>query len=100
MKGPVPPFKSAESRMDPADFATDLNVTSWRAVAGMRIVFADVAAGVGIDHYTSAATIHYFDGLAPHTVTLDLASTREVLFANGGPTKGLVKLPLEAGDQP
>jgi hypothetical protein len=84
---------------DPADFATDLNVTNWRAVAGMRIVFVDVAAGLGIDHYTSAATIHYFDGLTTHTVTLDLANTREVLFVNGGLTMGLVKLVAELGYQ-
>jgi hypothetical protein len=84
---------------DPADFATDLNVTNWRAVAGMRIVFVDVAAGLGVDHYTSAATIHYFDGATTHTVTLDLANTREVLFANAGLTMGLVKLVAELGYQ-
>jgi len=84
---------------DPADFATDLNVTNWRAVAGMRIVFVDLAAGLGIDHYTSTATIHYFDGLTTHTVTLDLANTREVLFANAGLTMGLMKLVAELGYQ-
>lgn len=84
---------------DPADFATDLNATNWRAVAGMRVLFADVAAGIGIDHYTSTATIHYRDGLTTNTVTLDLANTREVLFANAGLTMGLVKLVAEVGYQ-
>jgi len=84
---------------DPADFATDFDATNWRVVAGMRVLFADVAAGVGIDHYTSAATIHYFDGLTTHTVTLDLANTREVLFANAGLTMGLVKVVAELGYQ-
>lgn len=84
---------------DPADFATDFDATNWRVVAGMRVLFADVAAGVGIDHYTSAATIHYFDGLTTHTVTLDLANTREVLFANAGLTMGFVKLVAELGYQ-
>jgi len=84
---------------DPADFATDFDATNWRVVAGMRVLFADVAAGVGIDHYTSAATIHYFDGLTTHTVTLDLANTREVLFANAGLTMGLVKFVAELGYQ-
>ena len=84
---------------DPADFATDFDAVNWRATAGMRVLFADVAAGVGIDHYTSAATIHYTDGLTTHTVTLDLANTREVLFANAGLTMGLVKLVAELGYQ-
>ena len=84
---------------DPADFATDFDATNWRAVAGMRIVFVDVAAGLGIDHYTSAATIHYYDGITTHTVTLDLANTREVLFVNGGLTAGLVKFVVELGYQ-
>jgi len=84
---------------DPADFATDLNAVNWRAVAGMRVLFADVAAGIGIDHYTSAATIHYTDGVTTHTVNLDLANTREVLFANAGLTMGLVKLVAELGYQ-
>ena len=84
---------------DPADFATDLNAINWRAVAGMRVLFADVAAGIGIDHYTSTATIHYTDGVTTHTVNLDLANTREVLFANAGLTMGLVKLVAELGYQ-
>jgi hypothetical protein len=84
---------------DPADFATDFDAVNWRATAGMRVLFADVAAGVGIDHYTSAATIHYFDGVTTHTVTLDLANTREILFANAGLTMGLVKLVAELGYQ-
>jgi hypothetical protein len=84
---------------DPADFSTGFDAVNWRATAGMRVVFVDVAAGVGIDHYTSAAIIHYFDGLTTHTVTLDLANTREVLFANAGLTMGLVKLVAELGYQ-
>jgi len=84
---------------DPADFSTDFDATNWRAVAGMRVLFADVAAGLGIDHYKSAATIHYTDGLITHTVTLDLANTREVLFADAGLTMGLVKLVAELGYQ-
>ena len=84
---------------DPADFATDFDAVNWRATAGMRVLFADVAVGVGIDHYTSAATIHYTDGLTTHTVTLDLANTREVLFADAGLTMGLVRLVAELGYQ-
>ncbi|HEV8265709.1 MAG TPA: hypothetical protein VGQ06_12245 [Gemmatimonadales bacterium] len=84
---------------DPADFSTDFDATNWRAVAGMRILFADVAAGLGIDHYTSAATIHYQDVGGPRTVVLDLKNTRQVLFLNAGLTTGLVKLVGELGYQ-
>jgi len=89
---------------DPADFATDFDGTNWRAVAGMHILFADVAAGLGVDHYTSTARIRY--NAAPslgvpdiRTVNLDLANTREVLFADAGLTAGLVKLVVELGYQ-
>ncbi|HEV8304764.1 MAG TPA: hypothetical protein VGQ25_07395 [Gemmatimonadales bacterium] len=84
---------------DPADFSTDFDATTWRVVAGTRIVFADVAAGLGVDHYTSAARIHFFDGLATRTVTLDLANTRQVLFLDAGLTAGLARLVVELGYQ-
>lgn len=84
---------------DPADFATDLNATNWRVVAGWRVLFADVAAGIGIDHYTSTAVIHYQDITGTQTVRLDLANTRQVLFADAGLTLGLVKLVAELGYQ-
>jgi hypothetical protein len=84
---------------DPADFSTDFDAVNWRLVAGTRVLFADVAAGLGIDHYTSAATIHYTNGVVPDTVNLQLANTREVLFANAGLTMGLVKLVAELGYQ-
>ena len=85
---------------DPADFSTDFDATNWRVVAGFRVLFADVAAGLGVDHYTSTAVIRYRDPpLVPKTVTLDLANTREVLFADAGLTLGLVKLVAELGYQ-
>jgi hypothetical protein len=84
---------------DPADFATDLNATNWRVVAGMRVLFADVAAGLGVDHYTSAARIRFQDVTGPRTVNIDLANTREVLFANAGLSMGLAKLVVELGYQ-
>ncbi len=100
MKRHVPRIQFGNvSANDPADFATDLNATNWRATAGMRVLFADVAAGIGVDHYTSAAIIHYRDGLFIRTVTLDLANTREVLFANAGLTMGPVKFVTELGYQ-
>jgi hypothetical protein len=99
MKRHVPRIQFGDVASDPADFATDLNATNWRAVAGMRVLFADVAAGVGIDHYTSTAIIHYQDITGVQTVTLDLKNTRQVLFADAGLTMGLVKLVAEVGYQ-
>ncbi len=84
---------------DPADFATDFDATNWRAVAGTRILFVDVAAGLGVDHYTSNAVIHFRDIAGIRTVRLDLANTRDVLFVDAGLTAGLVKLALEFGYQ-
>ncbi len=83
---------------DFADFTTDFDVTNFRAVAGMRVRFADVAAGLGVDHYTSAVTIRYND-IAPQTFLLDLKNTRQVLFLNAGLTAGLVKIVVELGYQ-
>jgi hypothetical protein len=83
---------------DPADFATDFDATSWRVVAGMRFMFADVAAGIGVDRYASTATIHYQD-LTVQTVTLDLKNTRQILFADAGVTLGLAKFIVELGYQ-
>ncbi|MGH7671567.1 MAG: hypothetical protein ACREMC_01610 [Gemmatimonadales bacterium] len=84
---------------DLADFATDLNATNWRAAAGLRVLFADVAAGIGVDRYTSTAAIRYRDGLTTRTVTLDLKDTRQVLFANVGLALGLARLVGEVGYQ-
>lgn len=83
---------------DPADFATDFDATNWRAAAGMRILFLDVAAGVGIDHYTSTARIRYQD-IGLQTVTLELANTRQVLFADAALALGLARLVAELGYQ-
>lgn len=85
---------------DPADFATDFDATNWRVVAGLRVLFVDVAAGLGVDHYTSTAVIRYRDPpLVPKTVTLDVANTRNILFADAGLTLGLVKFVAEVGYQ-
>lgn len=84
---------------DPADFATDLNATNLRVAAGMRVLFADVAAGIGVDRYTSSAVIRYQDLTGTRTVPLPLKSTRQVLFANVGLALGLARLVGEVGYQ-
>lgn len=83
----------------PADFATDLNATNVRVAAGMRVLFADVAAGIGVDRYTSTAVIRYQDLVGTQTVRLSLDNTRRVLFANVGLALGLARLVGEVGYQ-
>jgi hypothetical protein len=73
---------------DSAQFATDLNATNIRAVASLRFVLLDVAAGVGWDRYTSSAEVAFLDPSRPLTnpqrIPLALRSTREVLFVDAG----------------
>ena len=65
----------------------------------MRVLFADLAAGIGIDHYTSAATIRYQDVTGLQTVALDLANTRQVLFADAALALGVSRFVAELGYQ-
>lgn len=84
---------------DAADFASDLDVTSFRAVVGWRFVLVEAAAGFGIDRYAAAATIRHQDLAGVRVVNLDLATTRRVLFLNGAVSIGATKLVGELGYQ-
>ena len=75
---------------------TDLAATNVRLAASMRLLLFDVAAGVGVDHYTSTADI-YSDGLTH--VTVPLANTRQVLFLDAGLDLATAKLVAELGYQ-
>ena len=82
------------------EFDTDLKADNYRVEAGWRFVLVDIAAGLGIDHYTSTAHIRFNDTpTTTRTVTLDLANTRQVLFLNGGLSLAAVKLVAELGYQ-
>jgi hypothetical protein len=80
------------------DFAADLDATNIRVVAGWRLLTLELAAGLGIDTYASRARIRYQD-LTVQTVTLDLDTSREVLFVNAGISLSLVRLVAELGYQ-
>ena len=82
------------------EFDTDLQADNYRIEAGWRFVLLDLAAGVGIDHYTSTAHIRFHDTpTTTRTVTLDLANTRQVLFVDAGLSLAVAKLVAELGYQ-
>ena len=84
-------------------FSMDLRADNYRAVASWKFVMVDVAAGLGIDHYTSTQTsISFHDGTTPTSVTtivINPNNTREVLFVDGGLNLAAVKLVAELGFQ-
>jgi hypothetical protein len=92
----APPLGSG----DQFEFDTDLKADNYRIEAGWRFVLVDLAAGLGIDHYTSTAHIRFHDTpTTTRTVTLDLANTRQVLFLNAGLSLVAAKLVAELGYQ-
>src|SRR5947207_11967080 len=84
-------------------FSMDLRADNYRAVASWKFVLVDVAAGLGIDHYTSSQTsISFHDGTTPTSVTtivINPNNTREVLFVDGGLNLAAMKLVAELGFQ-
>src|SRR5207302_1435553 len=73
----------------------------FRAVASWKFALFDVAAGLGVDHYTSSQTnIRFHDGpTSVRTVVINPSSTRELLFVDGGVNLAAVKFVAELGFQ-
>src|SRR5436190_255063 len=89
---------------DQFQFDMDLKADNYRAVASWKFVLVDLAAGLGVDHYSSSATsISFHDNpLSPgsvRTVVINPSSTREVAFLNGGLSLAALKLVGELGYQ-
>src|SRR3989449_1502958 len=85
-----------------AQFSSDLNATNVRAAASLRLLFLDVAAGVGWDRYSSRAEVAFNDPTQPtnpQRIALDLHDTREVLFLHAGLDLATAKLVGEIGYQ-
>lgn len=84
-------------------FTMDLESDSYRAVAGWKFVLADLAAGIGVDHYKSNDTnIQFHDGTTPtsvRTVVINPTNTRALVFVDGGLSLAAVKLVGEIGLQ-
>lgn len=88
---------------DEFEFDVNLRADNYRVVAAWKFVVVDVAAGLGIDHYSSDAHIRFHDNptnpTEVRTVTIDPSNTRQVLFLNGGLSLGPAKLVGELGYQ-
>src|SRR2546430_2531262 len=88
---------------DQFTFSMDLRADNYRAVASWKFVLVDLAAGLGIDHYTSSQTsISFHDGATLTSVTtivINPNNTREVLFVDAGLNLAAVKLVAELGFQ-
>ncbi|MGH7547209.1 MAG: hypothetical protein ACREMM_03435 [Gemmatimonadales bacterium] len=84
-------------------FDTDLKADNYRVAASWRFVLVDLAAGFGVDHYTSTAHIRFHDDPVnptnTRTVTIKPSNTRQVLFLNAGLGFGAAKLIAELGYQ-
>jgi len=80
------------------DFAMALDATNIRAVAGMRLLLFDVAAGLGVDHYVTTGRIRYQD-ITVQTVNVNPKNTRQVLFVDAGMNLLVAKLVGELGWQ-
>src|SRR5437016_12162999 len=81
----------------------DLKADNYRAVASWKFVLVDLAAGIGVDHYSSSqTTIRFHDASTPTSVTtivINPANTREVAFVDGGLSLAALKLVAELGYQ-
>src|SRR5437773_11191863 len=81
----------------------DLKADNYRAVASWKFVLVDLAAGIGVDHYSSSqTTIRFHDASTPTSVTttvINPANTREVAFVDGGLSLAALMLVAGLGDQ-
>src|SRR5256886_11423983 len=88
---------------DQFEFSMDLKADNYRAVASWKFVLVDLAAGLGVDHYSSSqTTIRFYDAVLPtsaRTIVINPTNTREVLFADAGLSLAAVKLVAELGFQ-
>ncbi len=80
------------------DFAMALDATNIRAIAGMRLLLFDVAAGLGVDHYVTTGRIRYQD-VTVQTVNVNPKNTRQVLFVDAGMNLLVAKMVGELGWQ-
>jgi len=66
-------------------------------------VLIDLAAGIGVDHYSSSqTTIRFHDALtltSVKTVVINPSSTRGIVFVDGGLSLSALKLVAELGLQ-
>jgi hypothetical protein len=89
---------------DQFEFDLDLRADAYRFTTGWRFPAVDVAAGIGIDHYSSRVHLHTHLGSSIGSVSFDvpfgLSMTRQLLFADAGIRFAGAKLVGELGYEP
>lgn len=87
---------------DTYSYGVDLKATNLRAVAGYKLGFFEIGAGIGYDKYTGDARIAFQDQALPGEtieVERDLDNSRTVTFLTGGFDFPIIKIGFEAGYQ-
>lgn len=90
---------------DQFEFDLNLHADNYRLTAGWRFGALNVAAGVGIDHYSSNVHVHGQGGVAGgigsfDTLPFGLSATRQVIFADAGFPLAGARFVTELGYQP
>ncbi len=83
-------------------YAVDLQATNIRATASMRLLFINVAAGIGWDKYTGDAVIAFRDPLfniPQPPINIELDNTRTMMFADVLLDFPVIKIAGEIGYQ-
>lgn len=83
-------------------YAVDLQATNIRLVASTKVVFINLAAGLGWDKYVGDATIAFRDpltSLPQPPINIELDNSRTMLFANAMLDFPVIKIAGEIGYQ-
>jgi hypothetical protein len=83
-------------------YAVDLQATNLRLTASTRVVFINLAAGIGWDKYTGDAVIEFRDpltSLPQPPINIEMDQTRTMVFANATLDFPIAKLAFEIGYQ-
>lgn len=87
---------------DAFEFNTDVKATNIRVTAGYHLPVADVAAGIGFDHYTSDGLLRYYDNppfSSIASVPFTPRNDRAVIFADAAFHLAVAALGVEVGYQ-
>ncbi len=83
-------------------YAVDLEATNVRAVASMRLLILNLAAGIGWDKYTGGATVIFRDpisNLPQPPINIELSNSRTMIFADAVMDLPIFKIAGEIGYQ-
>jgi hypothetical protein len=103
MRRHLPRLRYGAGTGDSAQFSMNLQAVNFRFVTSVQLVLVEVAAGVGVDRYTSSADVTFIDPAQPMTnpqrVPLSLRGSRGVFFVDAALDLVAVDLVGELGYQ-